>query len=398
MGNGVGLSPAPFQVRQFLLNISREIQQQCTVSQSIKREESARKAQVHIWGHHSLSRGYQGKKEIPVMMLDAAAYPVINRVFLPQAKLTQLPLERNCEVTQVYSTRGATSSFLKPRGKETRRLKELNQWIISYAATHAQEKILIGGPQKLMEKIKCPDNGTLVHFNAIRGLDGYKDYHTVMIIGRNQPPVTAVEDLARSLYSHDEPPLNLTGAYHYEIRGYRMRDGRQVGVAVVIHPDARVQAILEQIREQETLQMIDRLRLIHNPTPKKVFLLCNIPLDLTVDRLVSWKELITGGSRLEQAWEREGSSLLILQAKYLSQTFPDLWPTPMSVKMDFHKHNPVRALLQAHPEIKQVKFKSAKAKHWSYCLTSLDDEKTRRRLEKALQKVGQAHTDVQLSR
>lgn len=56
-------------------------------------------------------------------------------------------------------------------------------------------------------------------------------------------------------------------------------------VNVSVHPDPRVQAVLEQIREAESLQAIDRLRLIFNDERKHVWILCNIPLDLPVDVL-----------------------------------------------------------------------------------------------------------------
>jgi hypothetical protein len=51
--------------------------------------------------------------------------------------------------------------------------------------------------------------------------------------------------------------------------------------------------VVEQIREAEMLQAIDRLRLIHSQRKKTVIILCNIPLDLPVDELVTcnWSEM-----------------------------------------------------------------------------------------------------------
>jgi len=40
------------------------------------------------------------------------------------------------------------------------------------------------------------------------------------------------------------------------------------------------------------VQAIDRLRLIHSVQKKTVVILCNIPLDIAVDELVTWKELV----------------------------------------------------------------------------------------------------------
>lgn len=77
------------------------------------------------------------------------------------------------------------------------------------------------------------------------------------------------------------------------------------------------------------VQAIDRLRLIHNEKRKTVFILCNIPLDMPIDELVTWKQL-TGDRRLsdalaecdERAWD-----VLPLASKEMSRLFPNLWAT-----------------------------------------------------------------------
>jgi hypothetical protein len=56
--------------------------------------------------------------------------------------------------------------------------------------------------------------------------------------------------------------------------------------------------VVEQACEAEMLQAIDRLRLIHSPRKKTVVILCNIPLDLPVDELVTWK--LTGRSEAQR--------------------------------------------------------------------------------------------------
>jgi hypothetical protein len=98
-------------------------------------------------------------------------------------------------------------------------------------------------------------------------------------------------------------------------------------VRVRVHPDRRVQALVEQIREAEMVQAIDRLRLIHSPREKTVIILCNIPLDLPVDELVTWREL-AGDGKLEEALElcdENGWEALPLEPGELSRLFPELW-------------------------------------------------------------------------
>ena len=102
---------------------------------------------------------------------------------------------------------------------------------------------------------------------------------------------------------------------------------------VPVHPDARVQALLEQIRERESAQGIDRLRLVHRAGPAKVIVLSSIPLDVTVDELVRWRDVIP--SRLEQAMAR--GDALPLSKSELARVYPDLWPSAAAVEIDLRR-------------------------------------------------------------
>ena len=52
------------------------------------------------------------------------------------------------------------------------------------------------------------------------------------------------------------------------------------------------------IRENELVQAIDRVRLIHSKQRKRVIILCSIPLDITVDELRTLDELAGSPGRL----------------------------------------------------------------------------------------------------
>ena len=111
--------------------------------------------------------------------------------------------------------------------------------------------------------------------------------------------------------------------YPYRERQYTMRDGTRRQVRVRVHPDRRVQAVVEQVREAEMVQAIDRLRLIHSEREKLVLILCNIPLAIPVDELVTWRQL-TGDGRLLKALEtceENGWEALPLAAKELTRLF-----------------------------------------------------------------------------
>jgi hypothetical protein len=111
---------------------------------------------------------------------------------------------------------------------------------------------------------------------------------------------------------------------------------------VSVHPDLRVHAVVEQGREAEMLQAIDRLRLIHSERRKTVFILCSIPLDIPVDELLTWKQLI-GDRRLSDALaecDARGWDALPLAPRQLSRLFPDLWDTEKAAQRWIAKNPP----------------------------------------------------------
>src|SRR5215467_2900215 len=90
------------------------------------------------------------------------------------------------------------------------------------------------------------------------------------------------------------------------------------------------------------VQAIDRLRLIHNERRKTVYILCNIPLDIPVDELVTWKQL-TGDRRLSDALadcDDRGWDALPLAAKEMSRLFPNLWATRKAAERWTEKNPP----------------------------------------------------------
>ena len=93
---------------------------------------------------------------------------------------------------------------------------------------------------------------------------------------------------------------------------------------VQVHPDLRVQALVEQVREREIEQMVGRLRLVHRTTPARVFLLTNLPTALPVDRLTTWEGIMP--SKMEQAIVA-GRGVLPLSHAELARAHPDLWAT-----------------------------------------------------------------------
>jgi hypothetical protein len=313
------------------------------------------------------------------LLLDASAdISIIERFFEVDA-FEEIQTERNVVVTQCKSTRCSTR-HLNADAPDNKTIAAIDELVNRLAAAG---DVLVIGPAKITGN---PSNSSrsllaggpkvhLAHFGAVRGIDEWKDIHMAVIIGRNQPPVSAIEDFARALYFDDPQPLMLNAELIDQDRGYSMRDGTLIGVPVQVHPDTRIQAIMEQIRERESEQALDRLRLVHHAgTPKQLVLLSNLPLNITVDRLASWQDITAKGSRLEQAWQRQSQGVLPLEKNWLAANHPDLWSSPAAAGKDISRkkgQKPISTI--GKMSLFNLEYKPPKQKRWSWCLSASND-------------------------
>ena len=159
-----------------------------------------------------------------------------------------------------------------------------------------------------------------MHFQALRGSNAAEDCSVIFITGRNMPPPPEIDLKARALFwdaaeplQHDEfGSFRPAGAEPVTIptqfRGYVQSSRNplpQSGVHVPAFSDARVDALLAQSRDAETMQALGRLRLVHAKYQKRVFLLSNLPVEVPVDQLVPFSDLMP--DRLELELIRRGN-------------------------------------------------------------------------------------------
>ena len=115
-----------------------------------------------------------------------------------------------------------------------------------------------------------------------------------------EPNVNTLERQASSLWWDADQPIttatpNDKGQFFFEKlpKAIQHKGHSPHVIRTSCHPDPRAQVLLEQIREAETTQAIDRLRLVHKPKgPRspRVFILSNIPVDIEVDQLFRWEQ------------------------------------------------------------------------------------------------------------
>src|SRR5919106_473789 len=269
-------------------------------------------------------------KETPVLALDGTGSIYLNRrIFGAGMTCERFPVPRDAEVWQVTSKRFSRQSITGTdrRGnpispKKTSEAARLRRQVLDLLKMLPGKVLLV--TYKQAEEILRPDlppNVHTAHFGALRGLNAYEHCETAVVMGREQPSPQAIEALTRPFLATDPEPFIPIGEYALQSRGRRMRNGGPNVAEVQVHPDTRCQAMLGQVREAEIAQAVDRVRPVFNR--RRIIVLTNIALDLTVDHALTWPELRPG--KFAYAFARHG--VLPLSAGDLCRGFPDHWPT-----------------------------------------------------------------------
>jgi hypothetical protein len=307
-----------------------------------------------------------------LLLLDGTANSEILRQFVPYLQdAPEIRVHRNARIIQVRDLTFFRHSLVEraPAGEDDGagwRPKARLAAVADFIARAAKEGrtlvvtnkrvrcALTGEKPGARLPVSAPYAGAdVAHFGNIRGTNEFEDHDFVIILGREQPNVRDAEHRAMAIWYDTKEPIRCIPPrpkgqvqYPYSFRPYTMRDGSREQVRVRVHPDRRVQAVVEQVREAEMVQAIDRLRLIHSEREKTVFILCNIPLDMPVDELITWRQLAGDGRLVKalEACEENGWEALPLAPGELTRLFPELWGTEKAAERWLSK-NPLNACI-----------------------------------------------------
>ena len=251
---------------------------------------------------------------IPTVYIDADLDNTITSLFFENLDIKAYVAKRKARVWQLLSNTHAKRDFYG----DTADIKiELVQEKINYFCNkfekEGEKNVLLVTYKSVLESdiFNVPENCRVIHFGGLKGLDDYKDCDACIVIGRQQLPYDAIDRIAIGLWCDNEGrlPLQQKKLPIKKVRGYRIKNDKKLGMPVSVYEDDRLQAIMEQKRECETLQAIDRLRLIFNDDKKTILILSNVPLDIELDQYVFYKHATNTINRLIKASENDVISL-----------------------------------------------------------------------------------------
>jgi hypothetical protein len=271
--------------------------------------------------------------QVPTLLIDATLPDLaVLQVLHPQAEIVadiRVAMPPSVCIRQLLSAPTSSRKLI-----DTSRLKHRDQHLNSVRRYILQRWIETGKQSTLVicqmkvEKWlegKLPDGIALAHYNAIAGLDQYKDVRLLILVGRPQPGPDAVETIAGMLSG--SMPVTVTGDsngfnwYDQVRRGIRLKDGSGVAVDADQHPDQFAESVRQLITEAELVQALGRARAVNRSlqAPLDAELLFDTVLPVTVNEVSSWTEpslLI----------ETAAKGVMLKSPVDLVKVWPSIWP------------------------------------------------------------------------
>lgn len=255
---------------------------------------------------------WEGWLQMPALLLDATAAPQLVEAALgvPVA-VTQIRAELppGVEVLQVRDTAMPRRSLhRKPteggagfdRARERRR-EDLAAMLEVQAAMHRGElcgAILQKDPERLLREEageRLEQAGVqLAHFGAIRGLDGWRDCRSLVVVGRPLPPPREIEALAAVLFGRQIEPVGESYPQAL-VRLAPSVEGTPEAVEVACHPDPQAEAVRLAVCEGELVQAVGRARAVRRDRSRPLSVIlagCTPVPGLVPHRLALWGELV----------------------------------------------------------------------------------------------------------
>ncbi|REC53559.1 hypothetical protein DRV84_14945 [Rhodosalinus sediminis] len=275
-----------------------------------------------------------------VLCLDATGDPVLLEKILGPVDVRRIDIHQQAFITQVIDRVGSQKSWVGDRQS----VDDL-ALMVNTAAAHGERPLVITY-KRIAERLRGRDDlhpaVRVMHFGALRGSNVGKDCTVAYIVGRYMPPPAEIDLLARGLFWDDDEPLQHDAGGQFaksdqnenlptQERGYVLsatNPAAETGMNVRAFSDARIDALLRQTREAETIQALGRLRLVHADHVRPVFLLSNLPAEVPVDRFAAMADIMP--DTLERAFLQTGN--LPTTPVGLQKFRPDLAKTPEQAK------------------------------------------------------------------
>ncbi|WP_245866856.1 bifunctional DNA primase/polymerase [Oceaniglobus roseus] len=244
---------------------------------------------VHLSRVQELHDSLRGK---PILHLDATMRPDLVHTVLPRLDIARIEAAApHMQVRQVAGSFGKSmlcpAPGLEPDevARRANRLQECVDYVHWHARRVSPGRVLVVTYQSIEQAFAGIPNVETAHFNAVAGLDRYKDVALLIVIGRPLAPSRELEALVGAYFGHVPE-----GRYRKDLAGIRMTSGQTRGLVVLRHEDDLAETLRAAICDDELIQVIGRGRGVNRTAqdPLEVHVLADVALPLAIDRLTAW--------------------------------------------------------------------------------------------------------------
>jgi hypothetical protein len=290
---------------------------------------------------------------LPVIALDATLNLDIVKHFFPRIKLAldlevQAPHER---VTQVVGlpVGKASLSQLDPgrrRPEEEQRVANKRERLLKVVRRLAAGRRCVVITNKELTPLfdGAGPNIEVAHFNAIEGIDRWRDVDVLITIGRPLPSHRPVEEMAAALTGKPvslperppEPPKR--GPPQKMIvqnRAIRLKSGAEVALACRVFELPEAELIRQAVTEAAIIQAVGRARGVNRSAanPAEVYMvLHDTTVPIAVDAVVQFEDLEP--TKIDSMMER---GLVPAWSADAVKLYPDLWPTAQAARKEYSR-------------------------------------------------------------
>lgn len=232
-------------------------------------------------------------RSLPVLHLDATLRPEMAGALLPGLEVREIEAATpHMALTLVAGRFGKTRLCQDARASadENARRARKRADCVDYVRWHARRvapgRTLVVTYKDCEAAFEGIPGVEVAHFNAIAGLDAWRDVALLIVIGRVLPRDSDLRAPVAALFGHA-----IEGGYSHATKGIRMRDGSARAVRVLRHADDKAEILRAAICDDEMIQAIGRGRGVNRDaaTPLEVHVLADVALPLVHDRVTSWE-------------------------------------------------------------------------------------------------------------
>jgi Bifunctional DNA primase/polymerase, N-terminal len=249
--------------------------------------------EIVVTGLHALHDDLASK---PILHLDATLRPELASGILPGLEVVEITAAMPHMVLALVAGRFGKSRLVEDpkasRAENQRRAGHLLD-CVDYVRWQVQRvapgRVLVVSYQAIEPAFASIPGVATGHFNAIAGLDIYKDVALLIVIGRPLPSAVDLNPMAGAFFRQES-----LGTYGWALRAVQMRKGGMQPVRVMQHEDAQADVLRAAICDDEVIQAIGRGRGVNRTAdnPLEVQVLADVALPLIHDRVVSWDAIL----------------------------------------------------------------------------------------------------------